>query len=179
MVTPLKALTVLLAWLLAAVAAALADDTGAKTGFVREIGFTTLQPPAIDLLRPARHGERFEFIPIHPVRFEFDDDTLSDGARWILDDTALLIRHLPGVTRVIVKGFTDVVAGEVYNDGLSDRRAAAVRDYLIERGVAVRMLHVTGYGMSNPVDEEWTREGRARNRRVEIYIVREQIADNW
>lgn len=172
--TLLKSLFLAAAMLAIGAQAAHADDFDADTGFLREINFTTRHQPDIELLRPARSGERLEFIPIHPVHFAHDEDRLDDRARWILDDAALLIRHLRGVTRVIVKGYTDVVASERYNDALSDRRAAAVRDYLIERGVAVRMLHTTGYGKSMPVDEEWTREGRARNRRVEIYLVRQQ-----
>ncbi len=172
--TPIKALLVLAAWLLAGIAPALADGRDADAGFLHEINFTTQAEPGIELLRPARPGEHFEFIPIHPVHFAHDEDTLSEHARGILDDAALLIRHLPGVTRVIVKGYADIVASEAYNDSLSDRRAAAVRDYLLERGIPTRLLHVIGYGKSKPADEEWTREGRARNRRAEIYIVRMQ-----
>jgi outer membrane protein OmpA-like peptidoglycan-associated protein len=153
-------------------AASGAPASEADAGFLGEINLTTGLAPDVELLRPVFRGERFEFIPIQPVHFAHDEDELDEHARWILDDAAVLIRHLQGVTRVIVKGFTDVVASEHYNDALSDRRAVAVRDYLIERGIAPRMLHTTGYGKSVPVDEEWTREGRARNRRVEITLVR-------
>lgn len=171
----------LLTWLLAACGALVthvqgvyADDRVGDTESLREVNFTNLVMPDIELLRPGRGGEYFEFIPVHPVHFAHDQDVLDDRARRVLDDTALLIRHLPGVTRVIIKGFTDFVASEAYNDTLSDRRAAAVYNYLIEHGVAAQLLHMTGYGKSIPVDEEWTREGRARNRRVEIYLVRQQ-----
>ncbi len=170
----LTLLLVACALLAMSVQAVHAETLDEDAGLLHEVNFTPLYQPDIELLRPGRGGEYFEFIPIHPVHFAHDQDILDDPARWILDDTALLIRHLPGVTRVIIKGFTDNVASETYNDTLSDRRAAAVYNYLIERGVATQLLHMTGYGKSVPVDEEWTREGRARNRRVEIYLVRQQ-----
>lgn len=170
MTSPVKALLVLLAWLLAGVASALADGEGR----LHESRLAAPAHPGIELLRPPGAGERFEYIPIYPVHFAHDEDTLSERARATLDDAALLIRHLPGVTRVIVRGYADIVASEAYNDSLSDRRAAAVRDHLLARGIPEALLQVIGYGKSRPADEEWTREGRARNRRAEITIIRMQ-----
>lgn len=163
----------LIAGLILLLAVAPAHAAAATPGFFHEAGFTEPSPLlGSDLLAPARPGQYFEFIPIHPVHFGFNEDRLDDRARWHLDDTAQLIRHLRGVTRVIIKGHTDVVADVDFNDALSDRRALAVRDYLLERGVAPHLLDTTGYGKHMSVDEDWTREGRARNRRVEIYVVR-------
>ncbi len=172
MTSPVKTLLVLLAWLLAGVASALAD--GSDEGRLHETRLAAPAQAGIELLHPPRPGERFEYIPVYPVHFAHDEDTLSERARVTLDDAALLIRHLPGVTRVLVRGYADIVASEAYNDSLSDRRAAAVRDHLLARGIPEGLLHVSGYGKSRPADEEWTREGRARNRRAEITIIRMQ-----
>jgi OOP family OmpA-OmpF porin len=73
----------------------------------------------------------------------------------------------PGL-RVEVQGFTDSIGTEEYNQGLSERRADAVRNYLVERGVDPKIISSKGYGESNPVASNDTKEGRALNRRVEF-----------
>lgn len=117
-------------------------------------------------------GVRFEFIPLRHVFFAHDQDLLDEQARNVLDDAALYLRHATGVDRVIIQGHADYTAGENYNDLLSDRRSNAVRDYLLGQGIAAELVRLGGLGEHTPIDENWTREGRARNRRVEIYIVR-------
>ncbi|MBK8163316.1 MAG: OmpA family protein [Gammaproteobacteria bacterium] len=117
-------------------------------------------------------GAQFEFIPLRHVFFEHDRAQLGDQARRILDDAALYLRHATGIDRVIIQGHADYTAGEIYNDKLSDQRMGAVRDYLAGQGVEADLLRAGGLGEHVPIDENWTRDGRARNRRVEIYIVR-------
>jgi OOP family OmpA-OmpF porin len=73
----------------------------------------------------------------------------------------------PGL-RVEVQGFTDSIGTEEYNQGLSERRANAVKDYLVERGVNPEKISAKGYGELNPVASNDTKEGRALNRRVEF-----------
>lgn len=121
----------------------------------------------------APNGE-LEFITVAPLLFEHEGDTLSEPNQRRLDDMAVYIRLVPGVTRVIIKGHSDRDAGNPADSDLSLRRAVAVRDYLVERGVAPRLIQATGYGSALPVDEDWTAEGRARNRRVEIYLIRKR-----
>jgi OOP family OmpA-OmpF porin len=72
---------------------------------------------------------------------------------------------------VLIKGHADLLAGVNYNEALSQRRAEAVRARLLELGVAGHLLHLGAYGKSAPVDEDWTPEGRNRNRRVELYVL--------
>jgi OOP family OmpA-OmpF porin len=67
-----------------------------------------------------------------------------------------------------VQGFTDSIGTEEYNLGLSQRRADAVRNYLVEKGVDPKIITAKGYGESNPVASNDTKEGRALNRRVEF-----------
>jgi outer membrane protein OmpA-like peptidoglycan-associated protein len=114
----------------------------------------------------------FEFIPLRPLLFAQQRDSLSERDRLMLDEMAAFIRLVPGVTRVLVKGHADHDTGEPVDADLSQRRATVVRDYLIERGVSARLIHASGFGGALPVDESWTAEGRARNRRVEIYLIR-------
>ena len=69
-----------------------------------------------------------------------------------------------------VEGHTDNQGSDRVNDGLSARRANAVRDYLIVRGVSAAAITATGFGSSKPVGDNHTAEGRAMNRRVEIIV---------
>lgn len=121
---------------------------------------------------PAAAGSQFEFIPLRHVFFTHDQSLLDERARGVLDDAALYLKHATGIDRIIIQGHADYTAGETYNDKLSDRRTAVVHEYLLAQGVAANLLYTGGLGEHTPIDENWTREGRARNRRVEIYVVR-------
>ena len=77
-------------------------------------------------------------------------------------------------TRLSITGHTDSVGSDAYNQKLSERRANAVANYLIDAGVPSSIIvGVQGLGESQPVADNKTREGRAENRRVEILIKRE------
>lgn len=85
----------------------------------------------------------------------------------ILDNAAATLKEW-GEIKVEVAGHTDSACTDKYNLGLSQRRAEAVRDYLIRQGVAADRLTAKGYGESMPVADNKTAEGRYRNRRVEL-----------
>jgi len=70
-----------------------------------------------------------------------------------------------------VEGNTDNLGDETWNQGLSERRAQAIREYLINRGVDGRRIVAQGNGSSRPVASNKTAEGRARNRRTEILFI--------
>ena len=106
-----------------------------------------------------------------PVRvyFAFDVDTLSSAARDELDELAdALVTNDGSNVDVDVAGHTDSLGSERYNRALSERRAAAVRDYLVSRGVAAERIDTRGFGESEPIGGNRTETARALNRRVEI-----------
>ena len=72
--------------------------------------------------------------------------------------------------RFNVEGHTDNVGSAAMNQELSLRRAMTVRDYLIEQGVPASKIDVAGLGLSAPIGDNATTDGRARNRRVEIVV---------
>jgi OOP family OmpA-OmpF porin len=74
------------------------------------------------------------------------------------------------VSSIVIAGYTDSVGAAKYNLALSVRRAEAVRNYLVEKGVNTSLITVEGYGEENPVASNKTKEGRAKNRRVDISI---------
>ena len=74
--------------------------------------------------------------------------------------------------QVRILGHTDFKASDEYNDWLSRARARAVQDYLIKKGIAVKRTEIVGMGKRAPIADNETEEGRAKNRRVEMEIVK-------
>lgn len=104
---------------------------------------------------------------IEGVNFAFDSAELTDEGKAVLGREAQRIKANP-TARIQVAGHTDSIGSEEYNQGLSERRAAAVRSHLISEGVAGTRLVTIGYGETQPIATNDTREGRAQNRRVEL-----------
>ena len=103
------------------------------------------------------------------VRFDHDKSEIKEQYRPVLDEVArVLMEKTPDVV-VALAGHTDNTGTEIYNDGLSVRRAKAVASYLTaERGIPPNRLIIKGYGEGAPIATNDTTEGRAKNRRVEI-----------
>jgi outer membrane protein OmpA-like peptidoglycan-associated protein len=104
------------------------------------------------------------------IRFDFDKSTIRPGNREVLSRMAGVLMTLQGY-QMYVYGFTDNIGTEEYNQKLSERRAAAVRDYLVQSGVDPKIVATKGYGQSDPLETGESAQARAKNRRVEISIV--------
>ena len=104
------------------------------------------------------------------IQFEFDKATLLPENRELLSRIAGILLTSKGY-HITVYGHTDDVGTEAYNQELSEERAQAVRNYLVEAGISQGIITTKGYGKSNPLVRERTPEARAKNRRVEIGIV--------
>jgi OOP family OmpA-OmpF porin len=109
-------------------------------------------------------------IELEGVHFDFDKATLKPEAKVILNEAAALLNQHERVV-IEVAGHTDSMGSDAYNQGLSERRANSVRDYLVEKGVRASRLTAKGYGESMPVASNDTKEGRAENRRVELIVL--------
>jgi outer membrane protein OmpA-like peptidoglycan-associated protein len=103
------------------------------------------------------------------VLFAFDSDTLAAGAAEELGKVLRSVAARPGA-RVTVEGHTDDVGDDAYNQDLSLRRARAVVEHLVQRGVPRDRLTARGLGKARPVAANDSDDGRKRNRRVEIVI---------
>lgn len=104
------------------------------------------------------------------IRFDFDKSTIRPGNREVLSRVAGVLMTLQGY-QIYVYGYTDNVGTEQYNQKLSEKRADAVRDYLVQSGVDPKIMTTKGYGKADPLATGKSGEARAKNRRVEIGIV--------
>lgn len=104
-----------------------------------------------------------------PIFFEFNSTQLQPGAPELLDKVgAALSSNELETFRFSIEGHTDSVGSSSYNEQLSKRRADAVREYLVAKGVPENRMEVVGHGEAAPVDSNDTDRGRQRNRRVEL-----------
>jgi OOP family OmpA-OmpF porin len=107
-------------------------------------------------------------INLEVEEFDFDSATLKPEMKAALEDVAARVKASAGDETLDIVGHTDSTGPEAYNQKLSERRAAAVADYLVAAGLDGSRMNTSGMGESSPIDTNATREGRARNRRVEI-----------
>lgn len=105
------------------------------------------------------------------VLFETDGDRILGASFTLLDQVAAVMNDNPRITKIEIQGHTDDTGTDAYNDALSNRRAKAVRDYLIKAGVAPKRLVSKGYGESMPIAPGESDAARAENRRVEFKIL--------
>lgn len=110
-------------------------------------------------------------LTIPNIYFDFDQATLKPQFKELLEGVYRDYRQVD-IERMIITGHTDSVGPEAYNQGLSERRAAAVAEYLVELGVPSDKILARGKGESEPVAENDTKAGRAANRRVHIEVRR-------
>lgn len=104
------------------------------------------------------------------VLFDFDKSVLKPAGKSKLDDLANSIRGI-NLEVVIAIGHTDSIGSDAYNQKLSVRRAESVKSYLVSKGVEPNRIYTEGKGEKQPVASNKTKDGRAKNRRVEIEVI--------
>lgn len=102
--------------------------------------------------------------------FDFDKAVLKPEGKAKLDDLAQKVKAI-NLEVIIAVGHTDSVGTDTYNQKLSIRRAEAVKAYLVTKGIEKNRVYTEGKGEKQPVADNKTKEGRAKNRRVEIEVV--------
>jgi outer membrane protein OmpA-like peptidoglycan-associated protein len=108
---------------------------------------------------------------LRQVEFEPSRARLRASSYEVLDDLATQLAARPRLTRLRVEGYTDSSGSDRVNERVSLKRAEAVMNYLIEKGVSATRLEAKGFGEANPVADNGTKAGRAKNRRVELRIL--------
>jgi len=121
----------------------------------------------------AKQTERGIVLTLGDVFFETGRATLKPGGLQAIDKLSIFLEKHPD-RGVLIEGHTDSVGKEEFNMRLSQRRAEAVRNALLERGVSAQRVTTKGYGESYPVASNDTAEGRQLNRRVEVVVVNQE-----
>jgi len=117
-----------------------------------------------------KEGSRIE---LRNLFFETDSYELKEESEDELNSLYELLNKYPGIS-IQINGYTDNTGSEKRNLYLSENRAKAVVDYLKEKGIREERLKYKGYGSDNPIATNETEEGRAKNRRVEFVVIKEE-----
>jgi len=102
--------------------------------------------------------------------FDTNKATFRKEAQPELEKISQRVRSVSSVEAVQVTGFTDNTGSADYNQKLSEARAATVKDFLVKNGIDPSKITILGKGASDPVADNSTKEGRAKNRRVEVMV---------
>jgi len=129
---------------------------------------TTVPEPVAE--EPPPPPKVVEKIVLNGIQFDFDKAAIKDQYFPILDEGIAALEKYPQ-KRVAVEGYTCSIGTEEYNQRLSEKRAEAVKAYMVEQGIAADRLSTMGYGEANPVADNATRQGREMNRRVEFKVM--------
>ena len=103
------------------------------------------------------------------VEFDFDKSTIKKGYYKDIDDLVKVMKDYPDLN-VVIEGHTDSVGTAAYNKKLSQRRAEAIKKYMVESGIDANRLKAQGFGFDKPIASNKTKEGRQQNRRVEAAV---------
>lgn len=133
-----------------------------RNGFEDGDGCPDELPPAL---------EKFSGV-IEGINFELGKALILRDSYAILDRAARVLKEFPEI-RLEVSGHTDNTGSPAYNKELSQKRAEAVKDYLVGRGIDAARLTAVGYGMDRPLGPNDTPQGRAKNRRTEFKLTGE------
>jgi OOP family OmpA-OmpF porin len=136
--------------------------------------------PVVAQVAPAAAPAPVVVVPVAPTSekvtfaadafFDFDKAVLKSDAKAKLDDMSSKLKGV-NLEVVIAVGHTDSVGSDEYNQKLSIRRAEAVKAYLVSTGIETSRVYTEGKGEKQPVADNKTADGRAKNRRVEIEVV--------
>jgi type IX secretion system PorP/SprF family membrane protein len=125
-------------------------------------------PETVDKNTTAVSGDVFR---LNSVNFDKNSSYLTRGSYLELDKVALFLQNNPNMY-IRINGHTDYIASDEYNQWLSDRRAKRVFDYLVDKGIPAEHMMWIGFGKRAPIADNSTEEGRAKNRRVEVEVVK-------
>lgn len=119
---------------------------------------------------PAPRPEQQKITLAADVLFDFDKSALKPAGKAKLDEVVTQMKDL-AVEVIIAVGHTDSIGTTAYNQKLSVRRAASVKSYLVSKGIEPNRVYTEGKGETQPVADNKTRQGRQKNRRVELEVV--------
>ncbi len=111
-----------------------------------------------------------DLFTLKNMYFDFDKSTLQPASYPELDNLVSVLNRFPKI-QIEIRGHTDYLGEDAYNQRLSERRATTVKNYLVENGISSRRIQSNGYGEKLPVQSNETDAGRQANRRTEVKII--------
>ncbi|MEO0778786.1 MAG: OmpA family protein [Bacteroidota bacterium] len=158
-----------------------AEQPALATGYflIDDVYVESFRSEAVDYVPSSYYKieEGVASIKMDNIYFETDEHTLLPESYVELDKLVNILQKNPTIT-IDIQGHTDAEGSEDYNLVLSDKRAAAVRAYLVERGIDEGRLQSQGFGLSQPKADNTTEAGRQENRRVEFVVIGDPVADS-
>jgi len=149
------------------------QQAASRTEHYYSVSYEFAAPPPAVAAAPPPPGRKVMTFQ-QAALFDFDKAILKPEGKEQLKKYREEVRDaMSRADRVKITGYTDSIGSDEYNKKLSMRRAVAVRDYLVSLGVDKSKLEVYGEGKANPVADNKTAAGRAKNRRVEVEVVGE------
>ncbi len=128
---------------------------------------TYLKPVEVNVeMKPFKVGKSYE---LNDIYFDTDSDKLTDESEIVLKDFVNFLQNNKHID-ISIHGYTDNVGDPAYNQRLSEARAKSVYNALVQYGISASRLDYKGFGEANPVADNSTEEGRAKNRRTEFVI---------
>lgn len=151
------------------------------------IQFTDTRPIAIvgtpppEKPKPERVVVKKDRIEINEkIQFDFDKATIKPESHDLLNEIVGVIKKNPQIKKLSIEGHTCSDGSDTYNQGLSERRAASVRAYLVEHGIGDGALTSKGFGESRPLAENTNDANKEKNRRVEFLITeQDEITETY
>ncbi|MBN1282652.1 MAG: OmpA family protein [Proteobacteria bacterium] len=116
-------------------------------------------------------GKTVKVTTLGSVHFDFDRAALKPEGKRVLDEDIKLAKQNRSLD-LSIEGHCDIVGSDLYNQQLSERRARAVYDYLLKNGIDAGRMRTVGYGRTKPLLPNDSPANRAKNRRVEIHIIK-------
>ena len=158
----------------ALIGAGIGGAAGAATGGYMDVQESKLRQKLTGTgVQVAREGDSVRLIMPNSITFNTNESVLKPSANAVLDSVATVAKEYDK-TKLQIIGYTDSTGNDKINIPLSERRAAAVANYLALRGVAGARLSAYGAGAANPIASNATEDGKAQNRRVEITLINAQ-----
>ncbi len=145
------------------------SDAGGLIDGAEIIRGTNPLNPLDDVVKETIVLERGKTVILQGINFASGSATLTRDSQDMLESAFAALVTNPSI-RVEIAGYTDNVGSRAANERLSQRRAEAVKTWMVARGISASRLTVRGYGMRNPIDTNLTPDGRARNRRIEFHV---------
>ncbi len=155
----------------ALIGAGIGAGVGAASGGYMDIQASKLRQELQGTgVQVARDGSNIRLIMPNAITFNTNEAILKFTANPVLDSVAKVAKEYDKTTLQVI-GYTDSTGNDAINVPLSQKRAAAVNEYLVLRGINPVRIKSMGLGSQNPIADNTTVKGREQNRRVEIYLM--------